>query len=684
MTGRGNSISASAFIGVLALTLVPLPAWALDILLAISVTLALVTFMVTLYVDRPLDFSSFPSLLLLVTLLRLALNIATTRRILLHGDEGVDAAGGMVRAFGEFAVGGNFVVGAVVFLILVVVNFIVITKGAERISEVGARFTLDSMPGKQMAIDADLGAGFIDEKTARERRKSVEREADFYGTMDGASKFVRGDAVAGLIITAINLLAGLVVGTLQHGMALEEAARTFTILTIGDGLVTQIPALVTSTGAALLTTRGSTPGDFGGALGNQLFSRSRPLLIAAAVVLVLSFLPGMPLLALWMLAGGLFWLSRRPEKAPPSEAPAGSDKKAEGKKDPQDPDQQKTEIQQLLPVDLLSLTLSLDLLPLVDASRGGEVLTRIASLRKQLALDLGIMLPPVHVEDDLRMPAGTYRVKIRGAKVAEGRVKVGQVLAIDPTGEASKGIRGELVKEPTFGLPAKWIGASERARAEAAGCTVVDPSAVIATHLSQMVRGHAGELLGRAQAQEIIDVAARQDPKLVEDLIPHLLPLAEVIKVLRNLLREGVSIRDARTILEVMSEHAAQTKDPAELTELVRQRLGRQITQNFTTDTGDFRAMILDPLVENVFRPGRGPADPKALSKATSAIEQAAQKLSQRDEQPVLVVAPDVRRAIAEIALRHVPGLSVLSYREIDPGTPFVTRTIVSFQEAAS
>jgi flagellar biosynthesis protein FlhA len=682
--GLSSSVSALAFVGVVALMVVPLPAPILDVLLAVSLCLALLTFMVALYVERPLDFSSFPSLLLLVTLLRLALNVSTTRRILLFGHEGVDAAGGMIRAFGEFAVGGNFIVGAVVFLILVVVNFIVITKGAERISEVTARFTLDKIPGKQMAIDADLGAGLITEADARERRKSIEKESDFYGAMDGASKFVRGDAVAGLVITAINVVGGFLVGLVQHGMSATQAAETFTILSIGDGLVSQVPALVISTGAALLTTRSSSGGNLGAAFGAQLLSRPRPLYIASGVVGVMGLMPGMPHLAMLAMAGGLAAVGRRGFNVKGEESDSAETTTSRPAYDPNDPEVQKEEIKQLLPVHMLSLEVSLDLLPFLDASRGGELLTRIVQVRKQVALELGVIVPPIHVKDDLRLPDGAYRVVVNGAKVGDGRVRVGQFLAIDPSGDATRGIRGEAVKDPTFGLPAKWIAASERGRAEAVGCPVVEPSTVVATHIAQLIRQHAGDLIGRKQAQELVEIAAKQDEKLVEELIPHLMSLGDVIRVMRNLLREGVSVRDVRTILETLADNAARTKDPLELTELVRQRLGRQITQSFVNEAGELRAMVLDPKLEDVFSGRAGPMDPGLLTRATNALRDAAQRATGEDELAVLVVPERIRRTLAEVAQHHVPGLAVLSYREIDPGVPFVTRSIVNLQEALS
>ena len=672
----GGVGSAAALFGIMGLTVLPLPPMILDFLLGISILLAVLVFLVSFHVERTLEFSAFPSLLLFVTLYRLALNVASTRTILLSAG-GEHPAGRVIDAFGKLAVGGNFVVGAVVFLILVVVNFVVITKGAERISEVSARFTLDSMPGKQMAIDADLGAGMITEKEARERRLVIEREADFHGSMDGASKFVRGDAIAGLVIVGINIFAGMIVGVAQHGMSFGDAAATYTTLSIGDGLVSQIPGLLVSTGAALLATRGSSDAKLGTSIGNQLLGRSHPAKLTAGVVATLALIPGMPHLAFLLLAGGLAYIATRSVAAKKLEATQAAGDLAGSSSKPEGPAAQKAEIETLLPVELLGIDVGLELLPLLDAARGGELLARIANLRKQMALELGFIVPPAHVRDDLRMRPGAYRIFISGSKVAEGEVRVGRQLAIDP-GERAVGIPGELVREPTFGLPAKWIAAADRTRAEAAGCTVVDASAVVATHITEVVRRHAHELLGRREAQEILDLAAKQNSKVVEELIPHLLPLGDVIKVMRNLLTEKVSIRDIRTILETLADHADKIKDAGELTEIVRQRLARTITTANMTDGGELCALVLDPRAEDLFRQGGRGTDPQALSRLTTAIENAAREAAGRDEPGLLVVAPDVRRAVAAVALRHIPGLTVLSYREVDPSIPFVTRTVIN------
>lgn len=681
---RSEVFMAAVVVGMLALTVVPLPSAFLDFLLGVSLCMAILSFLVAFYVERPLDFSAFPTFLLFVTLFRLSLNVASTRLILLRGAEGSDAAGGVIRAFGEFAVGGNFVVGAVVFLILVIVNFIVITKGAERISEVAARFTLDSMPGKQMAIDADLGAGLITEAEARRRRKGIEAESDFHGSMDGASKFVRGDAIAGLMITGINVVGGMVIGVAQNGMGAADAASTYTILSIGDGLVSQIPALLVSTGAALLITR-KADGGIGDALGGQLLSRRRPLAVSAGVLAVVGLLPGMPHVSFLALAAGAAYLAKRASRWAPaaSRAADGAQESAADDQPKSVAQSQHEEIESLLPVDLLAIDVGLDLLGMVDADRGGELLSRIASLRKQLATELGVIVPPVHVRDDLRLRPGAYKVVISGVEVAEGEVKSARLLAIDPSGRGTSGLPGELVKEPTFGLPAKWIVQADRSRAESGGCTVVDASAVIATHLTELIRRHASELLGRAEAQELIDVTAREHSRVVEELIPHLLTLGDVIKVLRNLLSEGVSLRDMRTILETLADEAGQIKDPAELTELVRQRLSRRITRANMTENGQLKAMVLDPQAEAIFK-GSGINSPRSLSDLTADIELHTRNAIERDDPPVLVVAPEIRRAVSSVAARHIPGLIVLSYREIDSTIPFVTSSVISSREASA
>lgn len=685
---RRDLMVAGAMVGVLSLVVVPLPSAILDLLLAGSLATAVLVFLMSIYIERPLDFSSFPALLLFVTLYRLALNVASTRLILSNGGEGMSAAGSVIQSFGSYAVGGNYVIGAVIFLILIIINYIVITKGAERISEVGARFTLDKMPGKQMAIDADLSAGTITEAEAKTRRRDIDRESEFYGAMDGASKFVRGDAVAGLIITGINVLGGIIIGVIQEGMPIGEAASTYTVLSIGDGLVSQIPALLISSGSGLLATR-SDRVPLGDALGAQMLSRKRPLMIAASVLFIVGAIPGMPHLAFFALAALAAFLATRADrfKAKPESDDDTEEEQAESaaETDKKDPEVQRAEIESMLPVDLLALEVGLDLLPMVDPSKGGELLQRIASLRKQIAGDMGVIVPPVHVRDDLRMRPGAYRIQISGVKVADGEIRAGRVLAIDPTGRATNSIPGEKVREPTFGLPAKWVFSNDRSRAEAAGCTVVDASAVVATHLTEIIRRHAADLMGRAEAQELIDVASKKNEKVVEELIPQIMSLGDVIKVLRSLLQENIPVRDMRTILETLADNGNAVKDPGELTELVRQRLGRRITRDNLADNGELRAMVLDPRAEDMFREGsaRG-RDPRALTRLTNDLEGQTRQLVEQDEPPVLVVAPDIRRAVSQVANRHIPGLAVMSYREVDPAVPFVTRKVIGVDGRAA
>ena len=680
---KGDAAMAAVFVGVLGITVAPLPPMVFDLLLGTALCLAALTFLVAFYVEKPTEFSAFPALLLFVTLFRLALNVASTRLILTHGGHDDEAAGAVIAAFGRFAIGGDFIVGAIIFMILVIVNFVVITKGAERISEVAARFTLDSMPGKQMAIDADLGAGLITEKEARARRLEVSREADFHGAMDGASKFVRGDAVAGLLILGINVIGGIVIGVAERGMSFGDAARTFTILSIGDGLVSQIPALLVSTGSALLITRGDDR-ELGTAMSHQLLRRRRPLMVTAALVTTIGLLPGMPHL-LFLGLGALFgWAAVRAG----NHAEAFTGISAEPPVHQRDHDDagaavHKGEIEAALPVELLAMEVGLDLLGMVDAGRGGELLRRIAGLRKQIAGELGVIVPPIHIRDDLRLPPGGYRVLLSGVLLAQGNVHVHRLLALDPTGTATRGLPGEATTEPTFGLPAKWILPSERARAEAAGCTVVEPTAVIATHLAELVRRNAHELLGRREAQELLDVAGKTDGKVIEELIPHLLSTGDVIKVLRNLLREGVSIRDLRTILETLADHAGAVKHPDELTELVRQRLARRISRSNLAGDGVLRPLVLDPRAEALFR-DQHPRNARALSRLTDDLAVNARDVARGDDPPLLVVAPDIRRAVAGVAARHIPGLAVMSYREVDATVPFVTRAVVSALEAAA
>jgi flagellar biosynthesis protein FlhA len=659
-------------IGVVLMMVLPLPPQLLDLLLAFSLALAVGVFLTALFIEEALEFSAFPAFVLIATLLRLSLNVATTRLILLHGGEGQGSAGSVVEAFGRFVVEGNVLVGLVVFLILTVINFVVVTKGAGRVAEVAARFTLDAMPGKQMAIDADLSSGAITNDAARARRKGLEREADFYGAMDGASKFVHGDAVAGLLITGINLTGGLILGVMR-GMDLGKAAETFSVLTVGDALVSQLPALLVSAASGIVVTRSATGDQIGRAFGQQLLARRRPVVMTAGILTVLGMMPGMPLVPCWMLAGGLLLLARRAARATAlaATAAAGQDVAADAKK--LNPGE---EVDVALALDLLALEVGYELVSTVDASRGGTLLDRMAMLRHQVARDLGIVVPPVHVSDNLQLPPGGYRVLVLGNEIGGGQCKAGRLLAIDPTG-ASSPLEGERTVDPTFGMPATWIATRDKELAEALGYTVVDHATIIATHLGELLRTNAHKLLGRQEVQHLLDVLARTAPKLVDDVVPNLLSLGDVVRVLRNLVREGVSVRDTRTILESLAELSAQTKDPEQLTELVRERLGAHITSRLRAADGSVTALALDPRLEEVLRrslrdiaAGAGGAlDPELLRGLATSAEKAVAKAG-ANALPCIIAPPDLRRYVRAIFERKLPNVFVASFREVDPSVP--------------
>ena len=657
---KGTSTSrafALGLLGVVMMLILPVPAGALDVMLALSITTSLVVFLLAIHFGDPVDFSTFPSVLLVATTLRLSLNIASTRLILLNGHEGPDAAGSVIQTFGQFVVGGSYVVGIIVFLILVIINFKVITAGAGRISEVAARFTLDAMPGKQMAIDNDLANGHITEVEARKRRKKISDEADFYGAMDGANKFVKGDAVAGLIITAINIIAGIIIGVAQNGLSLADAAETYTILTVGDGLVSQIPALLVSTAAGLIASRTASGQDLGSSLIIQVLGRREPLLLAGVALVGLSLFPGMPTFSFMLLGGGCFYMARRAHQKQKEAELLASGAIPQAKAESAD---EEAPLHELMAVDLLALEVGFDLVPLVDKKRGGELLKRIGQIRRQLAQELGVVVPPCRVRDNLQLRPGEYRLVMSGTPIGGGELQNGRLLAIDPGG-ASRGLKGIQTKDPAFGMPALWIPTGDKDRAEILGYTVVDPATVAATHLTEMMRQNAAEFLGRLEAQELIDAFAINNAKLVEEVIPTLLPLGEVIKVLKNLLTEGISIRDMRTILEAVADHAGQTKDTDQLTELVRQRMSRALTARYSVD-GDVHALVMDPSAENVFRarpagPESAPSvDPTMLPQVINGLERAIGSLASVPSEPLLLTSPDVRANVANLAARHAPG----------------------------
>lgn len=664
------------FIAIVLMMVLPMPAFLVDTLLALSLALSIGVFLIGLFMESPLQFSAFPAVILVATLLRLSLNVATTRLILLHGHEGAGSAGRVVETFGRFVVEGNIVVGLVVFLILVVINFVVITKGAGRVAEVAARFALDGMPGKQMAIDADLNAGIISSEAARERRRNVEREADFFGAMDGSSKFVKGDAIAGLLITAVNLIAGLLVG-LSRGMDIAAAAEVFTVLSVGDALVAQIPSLLISTAAGAVVTRSATGDQLGRALRQQLLSSRRAVMATAGVLTVMAALPGMPAVPFLVLASGLFY-ALRTIKEPTAEesepvAPVETTPKLGSPED----------IDAALPLDVVSLEVGYQLIQYVDPQMGGTLVDRIAALRKQIAVELGVVIPPVHIQDNLALGPGEYRIQLLGTEIARGRLQSGRLLAIDPSGSATP-IDGEETIDPAFGTPARWVAPRDSDLAQALGYTVVDHTTVIATHLAEIVRSNAHIILGRAEFAHLIEVFSKQTPKLFDELVPQLLSTADVLKILRNLLREGVSIRDLRTILEGFIELAVSTRDTEQLTEMTRQRLARQITAQFTGADGAISTLVLEPTVEDVFRrslreiaQGTGGAiDPEFARSLGQLLDAASRRMMASGHSPCVVTSPDVRRYIRAFAERRCPNLSVISFRELEPSAniqPFET-----------
>jgi len=665
-----QGLLALAVLSVLAILILPVPAVVLDVLLALNIAVSVLILLVALSLEKPLDFSVFPSLLLITTLFRLGLNVATTRLILLHGGEGAGAAGHVVETFGRFAVGGSLIVGAVVFLILLVVNFTVITKGSNRVAEVAARFTLDALPGKKMSIDADLAAGAVDDRGARARRAALEQEVEFFGAMDGSSKFVRGDAVAGLIITAINIVGGLIAGLVRDHMSLSQAAESFTILTIGDGLVSQMPALLVSTAAGIVVTRGGAGANLGKSMGGQIFGKSRVMGYASAVMGVLALMPGMPTLPFAGLSLAALALARR--KAPGTAAVHRAEDTAESRDKPE-------RIQDLIQVDAIELEVGHGLLRLIDLGKGGELPGRVTNLRKQIAQDLGLVLPPVHLRDNLRLDAHEYRVRLRGIEIAKGTAYVDRFMVLEPSGGRPllPGADSIEAKEPAFGLDALWIVASDRGRAEAAGMTVVDPASVMTTHLSEVIRRNVHELVGRQEVQELLATVGKEAPKLVEDVVPGTISLGELVRVVRGLLREGLSIRDMRTILEGVADGAARSKDTAFLVEQVRRRLYRQITAKVSDNAGVVKAITLDRATEEILRRSLGQTDGEATlapeidtaRRLVATLETRAARFAADGNPTVVIAPPDLRRPLFDFACRFVPDLWVLTARELVPGT---------------
>lgn len=669
LTKNTDLFMAVGVIGVLAVMLIPLPPMMLDLSLTLSITISILILLVALYTQKPLEFSVFPSLLLVTTLFRLALNVASTRLILTEGHGGPESVGQVISAFGQFVVGNNYVIGFIVFVILVVINFVVITKGSGRVAEVAARFTLDAMPGKQMSIDADLNSGLITEKEARLRRKEIEMEADFYGSMDGASKFVRGDAIAGIIITVVNILGGLFIGIFQRGLDVSTAAKFYTMLTIGDGLVAQIPALIISTAAGIVVTRNSGEQNMSQDMTRQLFFRWKAVAISGGILGILGLVPGLPGLPFFFIAFVMCaaaWIIYRYE----------DDKKhAERKIQEEEAIKPKKEnIENLLPLDLIELEVGYALINIVESNQSGDLLERIVSIRKQFALDLGLIVPSIHIRDNLQLNPGEYRVMIKGNKVGGGTLRTDCYLAMDP-GNTTVRVDGIPTKEPAFGLDALWISKAAKEQAELAGYTVVDLPTVMATHLTEIIRGHANELLGRQEADALIENLKKQYPKVVEELIPNILTLGIVVKVLQNLLREQVSIRDLRTIFEALADEGARNKDPEVLTEHVRKCLARSITRKYMTDDGQVQVMTmgrhLEEAVSNsLLQTEQGVQlvmDPRMAQEMISRIAKTIEVHPEIAGQPILLTSPTARRHIYKLTARFIPQLIVLSHSELTP-----------------
>ena len=655
-------------IAVLVVMIIPLPSIILDFLLALNITIAITILLIAMYTLKPLDFFVFPSLLLVTTLFRLSLNVASTRLILLHGNEGPLAAGKVIKSFGSFVVGGNYVVGMIVFIILVLINFIVITKGATRIAEVAARFTLDAMPGKQMSIDADLNAGMIDENEAKQRRLVIAREAEFHGSMDGAVKFVRGDAIAGIIITIVNITAGFVIGVFQKKMSIMDAAQNYTLLTVGDGLVSQIPALTISTAAGIVVSRAASEGTMGKDFAKQFLNYPKAIYLAALTVFFFGLIPGLPhvsfiVLSVLIGAGVYFW----GQKEEALKEKTSEDQEVE-------PDAMGPEpVEHLLMVDPLELEVGYGLIPLVDKEQGGKFLERVRSIRRQFAIEMGIVVPPVHIRDNLQLKPSEYQVLLKGVKVAGAELMVNHYMAMDP-GDSTRKIEGIETTEPAFNLPAIWIPEAQREEAKLSGYTVVDDVTIMATHLTEVLRKYSAELLGKQDVQNLLDHLNRSYPKAVEELIPNLLSLGGVQKVLQNLVQERISIRDLLTIVETLADCATLTKDPDLLTEYVRHKLARSFVSPYVGEDGLLKLITMAQEVEDALLKGLQQTehggtylsiDPKIADSIIASIKNEAEKAMAKNIQPILLASPTVRRHLKKMVEYFVPSLMVLSQSEL-------------------
>ncbi|MEW6184288.1 MAG: flagellar biosynthesis protein FlhA [Thermodesulfobacteriota bacterium] len=661
---------ALGMVGILGLMLLPLPAILLDLFLSLSIALAVIVVITAVFVNKPLDFSIFPSLLLMTTLYRLSLNIASTKLILLRGSEGTEAAGKVIKSFGDFVVSGNYLVGMILFVIIVVVNFVVITKGAGRIAEVAARFTLDAMPGKQMAIDADLNSGLIDEAEARRRRSQIADEADFYGAMDGASKFVRGDAIAGLVITGINILGGFILGVLQHGLSLADAATTYTLLTVGDGLVSQIPALLISFAAGIVVSRAGSETDLGKDLTKQLLINPKTLATTAGILFIFGLIPGLPhfpFLVISAVSGGVAYLLKKQAVKGEEE-----EKIEAAKEEPQ--------MESFLETDPLTLEIGYGLISLVEGE--GELLNKIKGMRRQLAAEQGFIVPPIHIKDNLQLRPHEYFLLIKGVELAKGEIMTDHLLAVG-SGDVEK-INGVPTKEPAFGLPAFWIEEREMEMAQLAGYMVVDPATVIATHITELVKKHSWELLTRTEVQTLLDRVAKTYPRIVDELVPTLMTLGGVQRVLQNLLREQVSIKDLVTILETLLDYSPSVKDLDLLTEHVRQGLSRYLTRQYQGQDGQIPILVLDPRFEKPIAESiekAGSISPDLISKLLKAVEKILGREAKTESQPVLVCSAHLRRFLRRFADKFMPSLAVLSNAEIASSAKLYTIGMVRYED---
>ncbi len=669
-----------AVMGILLVMVLPMPTVALDLLISLNITISIIILLVSMYILQPVNFSVFPSLLLIITLFRLSLNVASTRLILLNGSSGEDAAGRVIQSFGQFVVGGNYFVGIVVFLVLIGIQFIVINHGSVRISEVTARFTLDAMPGKQMSIDADLNAGLIDEHQARERREQISKEAEFYGAMDGAIRFTSRDAVASMLILTVNIIGGFLIGVVQFDMGLVDAAKRFTILTIGDGLVTAIPSLLISVAGGIITTRAASESNLGDDVAGQLFHNPVPIGIASGFLLVFGLVPGLPGPPFFLLSAAAGYLAYRTHKLRTGEQLIVERDKAERA----EAEKPKERIEGLLKVDLLGIEVGYGLIRYVDANQGGDFLNRIKSIRRQIALEMGLVVPPVHITDNLQLGPKSYSILLKGVEIARGELMQDHFLAINP-GMAREEIQGITTQEPAFGLQARWIKSQDRERAQLVGYTVVDPTTVLATHVTEIIKSHAYELLGRQETKGMLDTIAETHPKVVEELVPKILSIGEAQKVLQNLLKERVSIRDGVTILETLADYGSFTKNVNLLTEYCRQSLGRSICKSYLSDSHDLAVFTVNPELEKSITDGVVQMEQGAylaleprqakdiMGRFRRALEAAGSAAN-----PVILCSPNVRMYVRQLLERFLPNVAILSHSEVPPNIKVISVGMVS------